>query len=196
MREVLLTSVLPFLAETLNVRPSLDMVLGTVHWKLCRPPVSEPWLMVSTTWPAALITLIETLAALPLKSKAPAATVLLVPSSALTVPATNWLPSTSTWWPTRLAPCSNCIWLKPSVTPPMVVLSFSMPVTVLIWAIWLVTCALSIGLSGSWFCICVTSSLRKRSDASVVLSLAVAVVPLILSRTELPVDDTELMSCP
>ena len=44
-----------------------------------------------------------------------------------------------------------------------------MPVTVLICAIWLVTCALSIGFNGSWFCICVTSSFRKRSaEASVV----------------------------
>src|SRR3989344_1463068 len=50
--------------------------------------------------------------------------------------------------------------------PAMVVLSFSMPVTVLIWAIWLVAWALSMGLSGSWFCICVTRSLRKRSCAS------------------------------
>jgi hypothetical protein len=50
--------------------------------------------------------------------------------------------------------------------PSTVVLSFSMPLTVLICAIWLVTCALSIGLSGSWFCICVTSSFRKRSSAA------------------------------
>ena len=48
-------------------------------------------------------------------------------------------------------------------SPSTVVLSFSMPLTVLICAIWLVTCALSIGFSGSWFCICVTSSFRKRS---------------------------------
>ena len=46
------------------------------------------------------------------------------------------------------------------------VLSFSMPLTVLICAIWLVTCALSIGFSGSWFCICATSSFRKRSELS------------------------------
>ena len=42
-----------------------------------------------------------------------------------------------------------------------------MPVTVLICAIWLVTWALSIGLSGSWFCIWATSSFRKRSAVTV-----------------------------
>ncbi len=39
-----------------------------------------------------------------------------------------------------------------------------MPLTVLICAIWLVTCALSSGFSGSWLLICATSSLRKRSS--------------------------------
>ena len=47
-----------------------------------------------------------------------------------------------------------------------------MPVTVLICAIWLVTWALSIGLSGSWFCICATSSLRKRSEVMVASAAA------------------------
>ena len=42
-----------------------------------------------------------------------------------------------------------------------------MPLTVLICAIWLVTCALSIGLSGSWFCSCATSKVRKRSALAV-----------------------------
>ena len=46
------------------------------------------------------------------------------------------------------------------------VLSFSMPLTVLICAIWLVTWALSIGLRGSWFFICATSSLRNRSPVA------------------------------
>ena len=54
-----------------------------------------------------------------------------------------------------------------------------MPLTVLICAIWLVTCALSIGFSGSWFCICVTSSLRKRSVALVSVVLVVLVVLLV-----------------
>ena len=47
------------------------------------------------------------------------------------------------------------------------VFSVLMPVTVLICAIWLVTWALSIGLSGSWFCICATSSFRKVSALTV-----------------------------
>ena len=49
-----------------------------------------------------------------------------------------------------------------------------MPLTVLICAIWLVTCALSSGFIGSWFCICATSSLRKRSSlpASFLVTLA------------------------
>ena len=46
-----------------------------------------------------------------------------------------------------------------------------MPLTVLICAIWLVICALSIGLSGSWFCSCVASSFRKA------LALPTAVLP-------------------
>ena len=56
-----------------------------------------------------------------------------------------------------------------------------MPLTVLICAIWLVTWALSIGLSGSWFCIWATSSFRKRSDvavASLVLAAAGVELPL------------------
>ena len=84
------------------------------------------------------------------------------------------LPSISTVWPTRPAPCSTCedsIWLDSDFT---VWLSVLMPVTVLICAIWLVTCALSIGFIGSWFFICVTSSLRKRSDPS---SVFVVVLP-------------------
>src|SRR5690606_254540 len=44
----------------------------------------------------------------------------------------------------------------------------SMPLTVFSCASWVVTSALSIGLSGSWFCICATSSLRKRSCPSTV----------------------------
>ena len=49
-----------------------------------------------------------------------------------------------------------------------------MPVTVLICAIWLVTWALSIGLSGSWFFICATSSLRNRSEVMVGVGAAEA----------------------
>ncbi len=62
-----------------------------------------------------------------------------------------------------------------------------MPVTVLICAIWLVTWALSIGLSGSWFCICATSSLRKRSEVTVA-SFALAAAGVELTATSLVVD--------
>ena len=59
-----------------------------------------------------------------------------------------------------------------------------MPLTVLICAIWLVTCALSIGFSGSWFCICATSSFRKRSalPASLAVARACALAPLSRRR--------------
>src|SRR5512137_1322966 len=77
------------------------------------------------------------------------------------------LPGTMTSRPTRLAPCSTCICMNCPDSACTVAFSFSMPLTVLICAIWLVTCALSIGLSGSWFCICATSSLRKRSALAV-----------------------------
>ncbi len=66
-------------------------------------------------------------------------------------------------------------------------LSVSIPVTVLICAIWLVTCALSIGLSGSWFCICATSSFRNRSDVTVA-SLALAAAGLEVTLTSLVVE--------
>src|SRR6266516_6426786 len=74
------------------------------------------------------------------------------------------LPGTITSRPTSVAPCSACICMNCVDRPRTVVFSFSMPLTVLICAIWLVTCALSIGLSGSWFCICATSSFKKRSE--------------------------------
>ena len=76
------------------------------------------------------------------------------------------LPSVATSWPTSAAPCivCNCVnWLSRPLT---VLLRVCTPCTVLICAIWLVTCAESIGLSGSWLDICATSSFRKRSDWS------------------------------
>src|SRR5690606_40284182 len=58
-------------------------------------------------------------------------------------------------------------------------LSFSMPLTVLICATWLVICALSIGLSGSWFFICATSSFMKRSSCSAALVSPPALAVLV-----------------
>ena len=59
-------------------------------------------------------------------------------------------------------------WLEPlwSSIAWKAVLSFSMPVTVLICASWEVSCAFSIGFNGSWLFSCVTSSLRKRCSLS------------------------------
>ena len=53
--------------------------------------------------------------------------------------------------------------------------SCSIPRTVLICASWLVTCALSSGLSGSWLRICATSSFRKRSSVPAAESVEAAV---------------------
>ncbi|MNN64801.1 hypothetical protein D3C81_1802620 [compost metagenome] len=44
---------------------------------------------------------------------------------------------------------------------PSVVLSFSIPLTVLIWASWVVSSLFCIGLVGSWFFNCATNSVRK-----------------------------------
>ena len=77
------------------------------------------------------------------------------------------LPGTITLWPTSEAPCSACISVNCDDSDCTVVFSVLMPVTVLICAIWLVTWALSIGLSGSWFFICATSSFRKVSALTV-----------------------------
>ena len=77
---------------------------------------------------------------------------------------------------------SDKVWLMAL----MLWLTFSMPETVLIWAIWVVTWALSSGLSGSWFCICVTSNLRKRSDMSPAAAEVAAVGVLSLAMKSLP----------
>ena len=62
-----------------------------------------------------------------------------------------------------------------------------MPETVLICAIWLVTSALSSGFSGSWFCICATSSLRKRSA----LPASLAALAFFAAAVAAAVPDTE-----
>jgi hypothetical protein len=53
-----------------------------------------------------------------------------------------------------------------------VALSLLTPVTVDNWASWLVTWALSSGLSGSWFFICVTSSVMNLSWSASTLPAA------------------------
>ena len=79
------------------------------------------------------------------------------------------------------------------------VLSFSMPLTVLICAICDVICALSTGFIGSWFCNCVTSSVRKRSLASLAVVAASAtpllapLLPRLSRKALLPVELTVLM---
>ena len=77
------------------------------------------------------------------------------------------LPGTMTLCPTSDAPCRACICVNCDDSDCTVVFRVLMPVTVLICAIWLVTAALSIGLSGSWFFICATSSFRKVSALTV-----------------------------
>src|ERR1019366_3361659 len=81
----------------------------------------------------------------------------------------SMLPGTMTLWPTSEAACSACICVNCDDSDCTVVFSVLMPVTVLICAISLVTWALSIGLSGSWFCICATRSFKKESALTVEL---------------------------
>ena len=72
----------------------------------------------------------------------------------------------ATSWPTSAAPCIVCSCVNWVSRPLTVLLRVCTPCTVLICAIWLVTWAESIGLSGSWLDICATSSFRKRLDWS------------------------------
>ena len=64
------------------------------------------------------------------------------------------------------------------ISASSVALTLLMPVTVDNCANWLVTCPLSIGLSGSWFLICVTSRVMKRFWASSTLVLDVLLAGL------------------
>ncbi len=64
--------------------------------------------------------------------------------------------------------------------PLSVALSSWMPLTVLICAIWVVICALSIGFSGSWLLSCATSNLRNRSCEAAGSMLFLAAVPVVL----------------
>src|SRR5437867_5060457 len=169
------TAAAPLVAVTRKLRPLVSVTLaGGVHVKPWRPLVSAPMSIVSTTWPAALSTSTFTESAAPSSSKPPTP----LPLSFIT----TCLPSTSTPRPTSEAPCSVCICRNCELNEPTVVFSFSMPLTVLICAIWLVICALSIGFSGSWFCIWVTRSLRKRSSLPASLFVDVAEVDVVPLR--------------
>ncbi|GAB4059412.1 hypothetical protein GCM10028811_13890 [Uliginosibacterium sediminicola] len=61
----------------------------------------------------------------------------------------------------------------------IVVLSFSIPLAVLICAICEVSSALSVGFIGSWFCNCVVSSFRKLACEVAVESFVVELLELV-----------------
>src|SRR5690606_34707069 len=86
----------------------------------------------------------------------------------------NCVPATSASRPIRLTPCMVCMTLYCAAMPLSVVLSDSMPATVLICVICVVICALSIGFIGSWLLSCATSSLRNRSCVALALVASVA----------------------
>ena len=92
-----------------------------------------------------------------------------------------WLPSVSTLRPTMSPDCSICCDDICAAIAFIVVLSDSMPVTVLICAICVVICALSIGFIGSWLLSWATSSFRKRSWMSAELVL----VPVLAALSAL-----------
>ena len=168
------TAAVPFLAST-RKRSAVagSTPAGGVHSKPWRPAPCAPSSIVSITRPPALSTSTCTRSAGPSSSKPPCTR----PTSL----GARRLPGTITSRPTRLAPCSAFICANWVPSDSTVRLSFSMPLTDWICAIWLVTCALSIGFKGSWFCICATSSLRKRSSAPAWLAVPAAppAVPLI-----------------
>ena len=108
------------------------------------------------------------------------------------------LPLAMTFFPIIAAPCITCMEVYCAAIEVMVVLSCWMPETVLICAIWLVICALSMGFMGSWLLSCATSSFRKlvdwsaalvepRDDAKVpVLAAEVEVVDVTLATMVIP----------
>ena len=69
----------------------------------------------------------------------------------------------STFWPTRAEACSAWLevirLLRLSIWVERLLIPWDVDIEVIWESIW----ALSTGFSGSWFCICVTRSLRKRS---------------------------------
>src|SRR3989338_789552 len=123
-----------------------------------------------TTWPASSIILTLTLSAACGKSR---------PPTAMPPPSATKLPGARTLCPIIPTAWNACVWVKAF----NVALSFSMPLTVLNCAICEVICALSSGLSGSWFFICVTRSLRNLSSCSCAAVLVAGVVFCAVSVT-------------
>ena len=87
--------------------------------------------------------------------------------------AASWspLPATMTEWPVSCADWMAALCCSCAIRLLTLVFRLLMPVTVLICAIWVVSCELSTGLSGSWLFICATSRVRKVFARSCVVPL-------------------------
>ena len=113
-----------------------------------------------------------------------------VPSDTAPCALPSWkcrpLPATSASRPISEVPCSVCMAVYCAAMPLSVLLSCSMPLTVLICVICVVICALSIGLSGSWLFSWATSSFRKRSCAASALLAPVAALVAVVLPTAVP----------
>ena len=139
--------------------PSAAVVPASVvpsQEKLKTPAFCAPRFCTLTTLPLESLTVSVTESAALASLTPPTAdlvvTSLPVESFAVLDESTSWEPATSTLLPIISADCTFWLLATLSIIELSVVLSLSIPVTVLICANWVVICALSIGLSGSWFC--------------------------------------------
>ncbi|MOA35862.1 hypothetical protein D3C78_1573490 [compost metagenome] len=106
------------------------------------------------------------------------------------MPTSTRSPGTSTLRPISAEACRVCPASICPVMPCRVSFSSSMPLSVLTWANCEVISAFSIGLSGSWFCSCVTSRVMKLERRSSAFCFSLAVVdapPLIALMTEVSI---------
>src|SRR5471032_828955 len=134
-----------------NVAPVLSVgvqpVIGTV------PAACGPRSIVLTTWPALFVTLTV---------MSPSAFAVCAPKALALPPITVIvLPGASTVAPISDAACADCPADNCVASELSEVFNWPMPDTVLICASCEVICELSVGFVGSWFCSCVTSSVRK-----------------------------------
>src|SRR5471030_3342996 len=134
-----------------NVAPVLSVgvqpKIGTV------PAACGPRSIVFTTWPALFVTLtVMSLSALadctPKLLDLPPLTVMVLPGASTVAPISD-------------AACADCPADNCVASELNDVFNWPMPDTVLICASCEVICELSVGLVGSWFWSCVTSSVRK-----------------------------------
>src|SRR5688572_8455376 len=152
------------------------------HSNVWMPAFWAPRSIVRTTTPAASLIVTVT---------ASASFATAMPYGALPSASVILSPATTTSRPTRLIACRYWPAAIDAESEATVSLSLLMPETVLICASCVVTCALSSGFSGSRLRNCVTSSVRKRSEAS---CAAAAALSFAAAASEVPADDPVLFA--